>query len=618
MSIRNILWTITDSIGMGYGDVPFNDRPRGLLFRLKQDLNEFTAQDPTWSICNFGYAGATARQYYNRVKAIFLATPIDQRPTAVLFSIYSPNGIFPNGTFTPVRVTGPDSAYAIAQEAETFFQGYNVKFIPWFICLSLYGIGSAESIWVRDNVYYPAQTLWGPKLLQSIDVVQDPAVDLATTGIQMLASLTLDATHPNATGYNLIQSGGSLGAGASLKNRFIACTVAAGVTAPFYRNSAILSPGGLNTTSTAAGPVSYLLPLHLYNDVEISSIEIGGWNTQGVAWDIRRAYIGKRNCPGVLTEDLNTGFKTLVGSVTSINALGSPTDPKVKWVGEIPTAGLVGDFVVYIEIGTDAELRSWGADDSASVGFGNGDLDVTNWTQLKLSSLPATGPFDPYAFSGFSAGTMPNVLFRCKGLSRNIMQPYNFGDSIAQGYGSEDSFKGKSGLMLPWARRWETADLPYIPLQMGWQGYSSIMIRQLIKAIRRELGDNPTFLQAATINNWSLTYSLPDPSGQNIADLEANLTDFGQVPVKLWLGFGSNSQDASVRASMRSCHDTIEGTYTSGMYGNETCNVMDPVTMLYLTDMGYSDLAHPSALGWSAFEASNYDEATAFLATVLT
>lgn len=229
MTQRNILWSISDSIGMGYGDIPFNDRPRGLLFRLKQDLYEFTGKDPKWSILNLGYSGATASQYYHRVKSIFLATPANQRPTAVLFSIYSPNGIFNEGTFVQNRVTGPDSAYALAIEAEQFFESYNVKFIPWLICVSPYGLGPSESVWIRDNVFYPAQTRWGAKFLHSIDIVQDPAVNIATSGISMLSSLTIDGTHPNATGYNLIQSGGSLGMAQGFKNRFLTCAAAAGV-----------------------------------------------------------------------------------------------------------------------------------------------------------------------------------------------------------------------------------------------------------------------------------------------------------------------------------------------------------------------------------------------------
>jgi len=230
MSIRNILWSISDSIGQGYGDLAFNPQPRGLLFRLKWDLNEFTVPNQAWSICNFGYSGATASQYYNRVKRIFLATPVEQRPTAVLFSIYSPNGIFQNSYFVQDNVIGTDSAYALAQEAETFFMGYNVKFIPWMIVVSSFGIGLGEGSWIRDNVFYPAQARWGAKFLQSVDIMQDPAYDLATQGIAMNNALSLDGTHPTAAGYDYIQVGGSIGATASLKTRFLACATACGLS----------------------------------------------------------------------------------------------------------------------------------------------------------------------------------------------------------------------------------------------------------------------------------------------------------------------------------------------------------------------------------------------------
>ena len=44
---------------------------------------------------------------------------------------------------------------------------------------------------------------------------------------------------------------------------------------------------------------------------------------------------------------------------------------------------------------------------------------------------------------------------------------------------------GKSGLAYEWFQQWQTNDLPYVPLQLGLQGYSSIMIRQLFTAIKR-------------------------------------------------------------------------------------------------------------------------------------
>lgn len=383
---------------------------------------------------------------------------------------------------------------------------------------------------------------------------------------------------------------------------------------PFYRDSAILSPGGMNIYTTTGDTAAFTIPMHLFAGVSIGSIELGGWNTQGAAWDIRRAYIGKRNCPNVVTEDLDTGFVTLVGAVASVSTLGTETAPKVTWIDEIATPGLVGDFVLHIEVGAGAELRAWGAA-GYSVGYGEA-LDNTNWAIQGVTSRPSTGPFDAYAYDGFSASNLPNILVRCKGLDRQILQPYNFGDSIAQGYGSVDSVWGKSGLMYPWAQAWEALDLPYVPLQLGWQGYSSIMIRTLIGNLRQELGDNPVFLEAATINNWNSGYGIADPGAQNISDLEANITALGQVPYKLWLGFGWEILDATGRGQIRSCYDSIEAAHVSdGMYGNETCGVMDPVTMLFEADMS-ADGAHPNATAWDLFQASNYAAATAFLATI--
>lgn len=377
----------------------------------------------------------------------------------------------------------------------------------------------------------------------------------------------------------------------------------------WFKDYAILSPGGLNYFQSSSEDEAFTIPLHLYAGIGITSIELGGWNTQGVSWTIKRAYIGQRDTAGGITENISTGFKTIVAAPVAVSNLGSRTAPARTSVGEVNVAGLVGDFELVIEVASGAEKRVWG-NNGASVGYGAA-LSGTNWTAQKLATLPST-LFVPHTYSGFSASQMPNVYVVCKGLSEPVVQPLIVGDSIAQGFGSVDSFGGKSGLAYEWFTQWEANDLHYIPLQLGWEGSSSQQISAMLATFYADLGPMPTFLQGATINNWNETFGYLDPSARNITDLEANIALLGSVPYRVWLGFGWDALDATKRGQIRSCHNIIEATYGNGLYGNETCNVMDPVTMLYLAGKTL-DGGHPNQSGWTPFAASNYVAATAFL-----
>ena len=378
----------------------------------------------------------------------------------------------------------------------------------------------------------------------------------------------------------------------------------------FYKNSAYLSPGGLNLYTTTGEIKAYTIPIHLYDGVGIGKIRFGGWNTNETSWDIRRLYIAQRNASPTITENLSTGWVTVINSPVSVSALGTATNPKITWVAEIDVTGIVGDFAIHIEVNETAELRTWGAG-GYSVGYGAA-LDGTNWAIQGVTAIPSSGSFDPYSYSGFTASNLPNIIISCENLTRDLVQPVVIGDSIAQGYGSIDSFMGKSGLAYEWFQSWQTNDLPYVPLQLGWQGYSSIMIRQLFTALRRELGAMPTFLEGATINNWNNGYNISNPGLQNINDL-------GLVPYIVWLGFGWDILGAGA-TDIRTCYDTIETLYTSasgkGLYGNEVCGVMDVVTMLYLSGKS-ADGGHPNGQAWIDFAAANYSGATSFMATIL-
>lgn len=382
----------------------------------------------------------------------------------------------------------------------------------------------------------------------------------------------------------------------------------------FFRDSVLLSPGGFNLHTTAGANEAHTIPMHLYTGVDIGQFELCAWNTQGVSWDVRRAYLARRGAPATITEDIETGWVTLIGSPMSVDDLGSQTDPKLNSLVDIPT-DLTGDFVLHTEIGAGGEKRAWGYN-GAATGYGDA-IAPGNWTQQQAATLPSSGSFDPYTYTGFSASVLPNIAVRCKSLSRSFVQPIIVGNSIAQGYGSWNSFMGKAGLGHPWFLDWEANDLPFIPLQWAWQGSSSEQIRALLTSMLDQIGPAPVFLEAATINNWNEGFGYPDPGAQNLADLALNLDDLATAgcPAWCWTGFGWDILDATKRGQIRTTYNQIQAEHTDGLYGSETSGVMNTTTMLYEAGMT-SDGGHPNGTGWPLFAAANLATATARMESV--
>jgi len=230
MTTRNIIWTNSDSIGQGYGDINYLPTITGVPIRLITSLSGFSASNPTWSLLNLGMSGFTSSQHFNRLVQIYNGTPSSLRPTLLLYDIYSPNGMFTSaGVWDYARLTSANGAWATALSAEAWCATNSIAFIPQTFGASLYG-PSGPNFRFRDELLYPAISRWGSKLLRHDDILQDPAVDLASQGQQWLASYTTDGTHPNQSGYDAIGSGGSLGVGQNLVTRFLACATAVGVT----------------------------------------------------------------------------------------------------------------------------------------------------------------------------------------------------------------------------------------------------------------------------------------------------------------------------------------------------------------------------------------------------
>ena len=59
-------------------------------------------------------------------------------------------------------------------------------------------------------------------------------------------------------------------------------------------------------------------------------------------------------------------------------------------------------------------------------------LDGTNWAIQQVTTIPSSGTFDPYSYSGFSSSILPNIIISCEELSRNLVQPLIMGDSITR------------------------------------------------------------------------------------------------------------------------------------------------------------------------------------------
>ncbi|MBK9991719.1 MAG: SGNH/GDSL hydrolase family protein [Verrucomicrobia bacterium] len=199
---------VGDSIAVGYGDHEQIVSVDGVPGRMIRALGSGTNAQFTFN--NFGQSGYTPEQYLARWKGLAYADLTGA--TAMVYSIYSPNGFADGVHTTQARIDEMKQACLAAEQAA---HDLGRIFIPMFITgtnMNLLNPNTARDGWSHDstdlvkNLLDWAKTRYGNQLLDIHDVVQDsktkgPAMQNGMTGTP---SYTDDQTHPNTLGYDTL------------------------------------------------------------------------------------------------------------------------------------------------------------------------------------------------------------------------------------------------------------------------------------------------------------------------------------------------------------------------------------------------------------------------------
>jgi lysophospholipase L1-like esterase len=200
---------VGDSITQGYGDDGQYVSVDGVPGRLIRSLG--SGPNAQYTFINFGQSGWTPEQYLARWKGLAAADP--NGATAMVYSIYSPNGFADGGPHTNTTRINEMEANCIAAEQAAHANGR--IFIPCFITgtnMGLLGPNTARTDWAQDNTGLVKSLLdwalarYGNQLLDLHSVIQDkktigPAIQDGMTGTP---SYTDDETHPNTLGYDTL------------------------------------------------------------------------------------------------------------------------------------------------------------------------------------------------------------------------------------------------------------------------------------------------------------------------------------------------------------------------------------------------------------------------------
>ena len=196
---RKIIEMVGDSIMQGYGDIGNILNVRGITGRA--NLNSRPLSGGYWFV-NEGQSGFTPEQYLARWEGIAKTTSA----TALVYSIYSPNGYYSGGIpIYPQRITDMQNNCILAEQKA---EEYGRVFIPCFITNNnMYNYsspGTSGTVW--GYTYQALELLdwakarYGNRLLDLTPAVQNPDND----GLSMDPSYTDDATHPNTAGYDAL------------------------------------------------------------------------------------------------------------------------------------------------------------------------------------------------------------------------------------------------------------------------------------------------------------------------------------------------------------------------------------------------------------------------------
>lgn len=204
---RKIIECVGDSISVGYNDHSVLLSVEGYPQRLNNSLGSVSGD---FEFINFGQSGFRPEQYLARWASYANCNKSDG--TALVYSIFSPNGYFDNGY--PIGVSRNTEIINNCLLAEQYANQYGRLFIPCFITgTNLYLIN--VSTIVKDILDW-AQNRYGARLLDLHNAIQDQTNLLAP---YMANQYTDDQTHPNTDGYDVL--------GQEAVSRFVSCYNAA-------------------------------------------------------------------------------------------------------------------------------------------------------------------------------------------------------------------------------------------------------------------------------------------------------------------------------------------------------------------------------------------------------
>lgn len=200
---------VGDSITQGYGDHDQTVNVDGMPGRVLRALG--SGNHASYSIANFGQSGAMPEDYLKRWKG--LARADINGASAMVYSIYSPNGFADGVHVTQERIDAMKTNTLAAEQAAT---DLGRLFIPAFITGTnmnlLNPCPDGRRSWCQDNTGLVRDLLdwakqrYGNRLLDLHGVIADqttvgPAMQDGWTGTP---SYTTDETHPNTLGYDTL------------------------------------------------------------------------------------------------------------------------------------------------------------------------------------------------------------------------------------------------------------------------------------------------------------------------------------------------------------------------------------------------------------------------------
>ena len=204
---RKIIECVGDSITVGYNDHDVLLSVEGYPQRLNKYLGSVSGD---FEFINFGQSGFRPEQYLARWASYANCNQRDG--TALVYSIFSPNGYFDNGH--PIGASRNTEIINNCLLAEQYANLYGRLFIPCFVTGTNLYLLNVSTI-VKDILVW-AQNRYGSRLLDLHNAIQDQTNLLAP---YMASQYTDDQTHPNTNGYDAL--------GQEAVSRFISCYNAA-------------------------------------------------------------------------------------------------------------------------------------------------------------------------------------------------------------------------------------------------------------------------------------------------------------------------------------------------------------------------------------------------------